>query len=78
MFLAATAQIFIRFGLIRLAAHLGENVAVVQTNFNDRARPWLQIAEKFSIRGTIKRDHISRNFRISNCFQRLDPVPPPL
>jgi hypothetical protein len=51
---------------------------MVQTNFNDRARRWLQIAEKFSIRGTIKRDPISRNFRISNYFQRLDPVLPPL
>jgi hypothetical protein len=78
LLLTATTQICIRYGLIRLAAHLGENAAVVQAHFKDRVRCWLQIAEKFAICGNIKCDPIARNFRISNCFQRLDPVLSPL
>jgi hypothetical protein len=61
-----------------LAAHLGENAVVMRINFKDQARRWLQMAEKFAIRGPVKYDSISRNFRISNCFQRLDLIPPPL
>jgi hypothetical protein len=32
---------------------LGENTAVVQGNFKERARRWLQIVEKFAISGII-------------------------
>ena len=64
LFLTATTQICFQYGLIRLAAHLGDNAAVVQAHFKDRVRCWLPIAEKFAICGNIKCDPIARNFRI--------------
>jgi aconitase A len=54
MFLTVTTHILFRYGLIRLAVHLGENVVVMRINFKDRARRWLQMAEKFAFRGTLK------------------------